>query len=42
MENSKFITSWQEVLDLAVEAGNTEIQKKVEKQIAKINEKLKF
>lgn len=24
------------------EAGNTEIQKKVEKQIAKINEKLKF
>jgi hypothetical protein len=36
------LEDWQEVLDLAVEAGNTEIQKKVEKQIAKINEKLKF
>ena len=33
---------WEELLDLAVKAGNTEIQKKVEKQIAKINEKLKF
>lgn len=36
------LEDWQEVLDLAVEAGNTEIQKKAEKQIAKINEKLKF
>ena len=36
------LEDWQEVLDLAVKAGNTEIQKKVEKQIAKINEKLKF
>lgn len=36
------LEDWQEVLELAVEAGNTEIQKKVEKQIAKINEKLKF
>lgn len=36
------LEDWQEILDLAVEAGNTEIQKKVEKQIAKINEKLKF
>lgn len=33
---------WEELLDLAVKAGNTEIQKKVEKQIAKTNEKLKF
>lgn len=33
---------WQEVLDLAIEAKNTEIQKKAEQQIAKINEKLKF
>ena len=30
------------LLDLAIAAGNTEIQKKAEKQIAKINEKLKF
>ena len=36
------LEDWQEVLDLAVEAGNTEIQEKVEKQIRKINEKLKF
>ena len=36
------LEDWQEVLDLAVKAGNTEIQKKAEKQIAKINEKLKF
>ena len=36
------LEDWQEILDLAIEAGNTEIQKKVEKQIAKINEKLKF
>lgn len=36
------LEDWQEVLDLAVKAGNTDIQKKAEKQIAKINEKLKF
>jgi hypothetical protein len=36
------LEDWQEVLDLAIEAANTEIQKKAEKQIAKINEKLKF
>jgi len=36
------LEDWQEVLDLAVKAGNTEIQEKVEKQIRKINEKLKF
>lgn len=33
---------WQEILELAVKAGNTEIQEKVKKQIAKTNEKLKF
>lgn len=36
------LEDWQEILDLAIEAKNAEIQKKVEKQIAKINEKLKF
>lgn len=36
------LEDWQDVLELAVKAGNTEIQKAVEKQIAKINEKLKF
>lgn len=36
------LEDWQEILDLAIKASNTEIQKKAEKQIAKINEKLKF
>ena len=36
------LEDWQEVLDLAIKAGNTEIQEKAEKQIRKINEKLKF
>ena len=36
------LEDWHEVLDLAIKAGNTEIQEKVEKQIRKINEKLKF
>ena len=36
------LEDWQEVLDLAIKAGNTEIQEKVKKQIRKINEKLKF
>ena len=36
------LEDWQEILDLAIAARNTEIQKKAEKQIAKINEKLKF
>lgn len=36
------VEDWQEILDLAIAVGNTEIQKKAEKQIAKINEKLKF
>lgn len=30
------------ILDLAIQANNTEIQNEVEKQIEKINEKLKF
>ena len=33
---------WREILDLAIKAGNAEIQKKVEEQIENINEKLKF
>ena len=36
------LEDWEEVLELAVESGNAQIQKKAEKQIAKINEKLKF
>lgn len=36
------LEDWQEILDLLSEAKSAEIQKKVEKQIAKINEKLKF
>ena len=36
------LEDWQEILDLAIETKNTEIQKKAEKQIAKINQKLKF
>lgn len=36
------LEDWQEILELAIAAGNTEIQKKAEKQIAKTNEKLKF
>lgn len=33
---------WERILDLAVKAGNTEIQDEVRKQIDKTNEKLKF
>lgn len=33
---------WQRILDMAIEAGNSEIRKEVEKQIAKTNKKLKF
>ena len=36
------LDGWQRVLDMAIKAGNTEIQKEVERQIEKINEKLKF
>lgn len=34
--------TWERILDMAKAAGNTDIQAEVEKQIAKINEKLKF
>jgi len=36
------LKDWREILELAVEDGNTRIQKKVETQIETINEKLKF
>ena len=36
------LEDWEEMLELAKAAGAEEIVRKVEKQIAKINEKLKF
>lgn len=36
------LEDWQEVLELAEEEHNEKVIKKAEKQIAKINEKLKF
>lgn len=36
------LEDWQEVLELATEEHNEKVVKKAEKQIAKINEKLKF
>ncbi len=33
---------WERILDMAKAANNTDIQVEVERQIAKINEKLKF
>ena len=36
------LRDWKVVLDLAIKAGNTEIQKKAEELIESINEKLKF
>lgn len=36
------LEDWEEVLALAKESNNERIIKKAEKQIAKINEKLKF
>lgn len=36
------LEDWQEVLELAIEEHNEKVTKKAEKQIAKINEKLKF
>ena len=33
---------WQEILELAKESGNTKIQEKAAKQIADINQSLKF
>lgn len=36
------LRDWKQVLDMAIQAGNTEIQKKAEEMIDAINEKLKF
>ena len=36
------LEDWQEVLEIAKETDNDNIIKKAEKQIQKINEKLKF
>lgn len=36
------LEDWQEVLELAKEANDEKVVRKAEKQIAKINEKLKF
>lgn len=36
------LDAWERVLGLVVKAGNTEAQEEVQRQIAKINEKLKF
>lgn len=36
------LEDWQEVLELATDEHNEKVIKKAEKQIAKINEKLKF
>ena len=36
------LKDWKKILEMAIDAGNTDIQKEVELQIAVINEKLKF
>ena len=36
------LEDWEEILEIALEDGNERIVKKARKQIAKINEKLKF
>ncbi len=36
------LEDWQEVLELAKKGNSEEVKKKAEKQIEKINEKLKF
>lgn len=36
------LEDWEEVAELAVKNNDIDVQKKAEKQIAKINEKLKF
>ena len=36
------LEDWQEVLELAKKAGADEVIEKAERQIAKINEKMKF
>ena len=36
------LEDWQEILDMIGEADDDEIREKIEKQIKKINEKLRF
>lgn len=36
------LRDWKQVLDLAMKANDTEVQKKAEEMIEAINEKLKF
>lgn len=36
------LEDWEEVLEMAKEAGNTKIQKKAEMKITKISKKLEF
>lgn len=36
------LEDWEEVKQLAIEEGNIKIERKAQKQIDKINEKLKF
>ena len=36
------LEDWEEVAELALRNNDADVQKKAEKQIAKINEKLKF
>ena len=36
------LDKWQEIRELAIKAGNTDIQAKAEKQITDINQSLKF
>ena len=36
------LEDWEEVLELAMEANDSKVQKKAAKQITKIHEKLKF
>lgn len=36
------LENWQEVLELAKEANDTKVQEKAERQIAKLNQALKF
>ena len=36
------LDKWQEIRELAIKAGNTDIQAKAEKQITDINHSLKF
>ena len=42
VSGTTMLEDWQEVLEIAKETDNDKIIKKAEKQIQKINEKLKF